>query len=84
MTTFAQHERAVAEFMAQARTADRERDAVVESKYPVLTNRQMKSRQVRENSFFQTTLFSDLYGRGAGVLKSAYSRRSRRGDVDSR
>lgn len=70
------HEQRVAAFMFEARATDPERVSLVESKYPVLSVRQMQRRQKAGAPMGSLPLATNAQGAYMGQRISPYSKRS--------
>jgi hypothetical protein len=70
------HEQRVAAFMAESRASDPDRASLVESKYPVLSARQMQTRQAKEYPLHLFPLMTNAQGVYVGRHISPYSKRS--------
>jgi hypothetical protein len=70
------HEQRVAAFMVEARAADPDRVSLVESKYPVLSARQMRTRRDAESPLDLVPIATNARGVCIGQVPRTYSRRS--------
>lgn len=70
------HEQRVAAFMASTRATDPDRLSLIESKYPVLSARQMRTRQGVETSLDLVPVATNAQGAYVGRRTSPYSKRS--------